>query len=227
MDSSFKSADELVEEIMRIHRSLPPRPGIDDVEAALILIRNADNEEQSRLELISRQKKRKSIPDELFNVLVEMQKHFLQFQTKEQKWEAVKLLELEHYHQLFDEMIQIASKCCAPSNIPNNSINNNNNSNSNNNTATSNSSSSSPSTNPALFAGANLDQSTPSSVSVSTSSTSRLSFDKESVKNPNLVSKDDSYVKTSKSTFYGGRSNEFSRPQIVDSTLKPSGKIVI
>ncbi|KAJ0445574.1 putative leucine-rich repeat domain superfamily [Helianthus annuus] len=230
MDSSLKSADEVVEEIMRIHRSLPARPGIDDVEAALILIRNADTEEQSKNDVISRQKRRKYIPEELFNVLVEMQKHFVQFQTKEQKRDAVKLLELEHYHQLFDEMIQRASKCCVPSNSSNN-VNNNVNNNVINNTQStaSNSSSSSPSTNSASFSGANLDQSTPSSMSMSTASTSRLSFDKESIKRSDLVTRDDSYVKNSKSTFYGGsigggglRLDEFSTPRIKDSSLKPA-----
>ncbi|KAJ0823641.1 putative leucine-rich repeat domain superfamily [Helianthus annuus] len=230
MDSSLKSADEVVEEIMRIHRSLPARPGIDDVEAALILIRNADTEEQSKTDVISRQKRRKYIPEELFNVLIEMQKHFVQFQTKEQKRDAVKLLELEHYHQLFDEMIQRASKCCVPSNSSNN-VNNNVNNNVINNTQStaSNSSSSLPSTNSASFSGANLDQSTPSSMSVSTASTSRLSFDKESIKRSDLVTRDDSYVKNSKSTFYGGsigggglRLDEFSTPRIKDSSLKPA-----
>ncbi|KVI02996.1 plant intracellular Ras-group-related LRR protein 4-like [Cynara cardunculus var. scolymus] len=205
MDSSAKSADEVVEEIMRIHRSLPPRPVIDDVEAAVILIRNADNEEQSRIESIARQKKRKHISEELFNVLVEMQKHLVHFQSKEQKREAVKLLDLENYHQLFDEMIQRASKCCAPSN--NNSTQ----------SVASSSSSSSPLTNPPS-----------SSVSVSTTSTSSLSFDKEPVKSPQFFTRDDSYVEKSKSSFHGGaiggglRSSEFFRPQIVDSTLKPA-----
>lgn len=240
-DSSIKSADEVVEEIMKIHRSLPPRPAIDDVEAALILIKNADNEQHSRIDVISRQKKRKYIPEELFNVLIEMQKHFVQFQNNEQKREAVKLLELENYHQLFDEMIQRASKCCTPSNNHNNNTHNSNsNSNSNNNSkaqsVASNSSSSSPTTNPASFAGANVDQSTSSSMSVSTASTSRLSFDKEVVKSSHLVTRDDSYVKNSKSSFYGGsigggfRSNESSRLRIVDSSLKPavtSGKIIM
>lgn len=199
MDLSTKSADEVVEEIMRIHRSLPARPRMDDVEAALILIRNADNEEQSRLENIDKQKKRKYIPEELFNVLMEMQKHLVQFQNKQEKKEAIKLLELENYHQIFDEMIQKASKCCAPSTNINTS--------------------SSPSTNSASSVSGAM--STPSSLSVSTASTGSLSFDKEPVKNSQLVTRDDSYVKSSsKSTFYGGfPSIEFSNPRIVNSTL--------
>ncbi|KAK9074829.1 hypothetical protein SSX86_003148 [Deinandra increscens subsp. villosa] len=221
MDSSLKSVDEVVEEIMRTHRSLPPRPETDEVEAALILIRNAEKEQQSRIEAVSRQKRRKYIPEELFNVLVEMRKHFVQFQCREQKREAVKLLELENYHQLFDEMIQRASKCCAPSSASNN-INDINDINKTRSLASiaSNSSGSSPpsSTNPASFSGAAFDQ--------STASNSRFSFDKELVKSSHLVTRDDSYVKNSKSAFYGSsigggfRSNELSRPQIVDSTLK-------
>lgn len=202
MDSSAKSVDEVVEEIMRIHKSLPPRPGIDDIEAAIILIRNADNEEQSRIEAISRQKKRKYIPEELFNILLEMQKQLVQFQTKEQKREAVKLLDLENCHQLFDEMIQRASKCCSPS--------------PSNNTPSSTSSSSSPSTNPASISTSSFDHSTPSS-------TSSLSFDKDHVKSSHLIIKDDSYVNKSKFYNNGGIvSSKFSKPQIFDSTLKPS-----
>ncbi|KAI3784617.1 hypothetical protein L1987_43719 [Smallanthus sonchifolius] len=74
-------------------------------------------EEQARLEAISRRKKGREILDELFNVLVEMQtwmqKHLVIFNAMEQKREVVKLLDLENYHLLFDEMIQRASKCVA------------------------------------------------------------------------------------------------------------------
>lgn len=114
MELSGKSVDEVLEEIMRIHRSLPPRPGIEDVEGAKILIRNLETEEQAKIEAIYRQKKRKDVPEELFSVLVEMQKNLVRFQSDEQKKEAIKLLDLEYYHQVFDEMIQRASSCCGP-----------------------------------------------------------------------------------------------------------------
>lgn len=202
MESAAKSVDEVLEEIMRIHRSLPPRPGIDDVEGAKILIRNLEAEEQAKFDAIVRQKKRKEVAEELFTILVEMQKNLVRFQSEEQKKEAIKLLDLENYHQLFDEMIQRASKCCSPS--------------PSNNTPSSTSSSSSPSTNPASISTSSFDHSTPSS-------TSSLSFDKDHVKSSHLIIKDDSYVNKSKFYNNGGIvSSKFSKPQIFDSTLKPS-----
>ncbi|KAH7660366.1 Leucine-rich repeat (LRR) protein associated with apoptosis in muscle tissue protein [Dioscorea alata] len=106
-----QSIDEIVQEIMTIHRSLPPRPCIDEVEAAVVLVRNLEQEEQSRIDAIARQKKAFEVPDELFSVLQEMQRSLVFFQCKEQKREAVKLLDLENIHQLFDELIQRASSC--------------------------------------------------------------------------------------------------------------------
>ncbi|KAI3794348.1 hypothetical protein L1987_36978 [Smallanthus sonchifolius] len=200
MDFGTKSVDEVLEEIMRIHRSLPPRPGIEDVEGAKILIRNLEAEEQAKIEAIGRQKKRKDVPDELFNVLVEMQKNFVRFQSDEQKREAVKLVDLENYHQLFDEMILRASTCCGP-----------NNSQSGASTSTSVSSYVSPNV-----------------VSVAAKPISSLYYDKEPVRTAELVTRDDSYVSKSKSVFNGDgirsgfQSSDVLKPQIVDSTLKPA-----
>lgn len=98
---------------MRIHRSLPARPGIDEVEAARGLIGNVEKEDQARLEAIARQSKGVDVPEELFMVLQEMQRNVLYYQSKEQKREAVKLLDLDNVHSLFDELIQRASKCVA------------------------------------------------------------------------------------------------------------------
>lgn len=205
MDTSTKSVDEVVEEIMRIHRSLPPRPGIEDIEGAKILIRNAESEQQSRLESIAKQRKRKDVPEELFNVLIEMQKHLVDFHTLEQKREAIKLLDLENYHILFDDMIQRASRCV----VPNGSDNNNNNNITQ--SVTSTSSSLSPLTTPASYSGVNF-----SSNSHST------------VKTSELFTRDDSYVNKSASTIHDDgirraiRSTDTSRPMIVDSTLTPT-----
>ncbi|KAK1410540.1 hypothetical protein QVD17_37077 [Tagetes erecta] len=173
MDLGAKSVDEVLEEIMRIHKSLPPRPGIEDVEGAKILIRNLETEEQAKIEAIMRQKKRKDVPDELFNVLVQMQKHFVRFQSDEQKREAVKLLDLENYHQLFDEMILRASSCCGSGGAE--SV-----------ASTSNSV---------------VSYASPSVVSVSQKPISSLLYDKEIVKASELVTRDDSYVSKSKSMF--------------------------
>lgn len=115
MESTAESVDQVVEEIMRIHRSLPARPGVDEVEAAKALIQNVDKEDQARLEAIARQTKSSNVPEELFMLLQEMQKSMVYFNSKEQKQEALKLLDLENLHQLFDEYIQRASTCVSSS----------------------------------------------------------------------------------------------------------------
>ncbi|CAA6672308.1 unnamed protein product [Spirodela intermedia] len=122
MGRFFRSTDEVVEEVKKIHRSLPPRPGIDEVDAAVALVRDADKEEQSRLEDIQKQKKGFDIPDELFSALLEMQKNLETFRCKDQKNDALKLLELEKAHVLFDELVQRASRCAASSSHGPNSL---------------------------------------------------------------------------------------------------------
>ncbi|XP_050366619.1 plant intracellular Ras-group-related LRR protein 4-like [Argentina anserina] len=110
-----ESVDQVVEEIMRIHRSLPPRPTVDEVEAAEALIENVDKEDQARLDAIAKQTKSHNVSEELFMVLQEMQKNMVYFHSREQKQEALKLLDLEHLHQLFDDYIQRASTCVSSS----------------------------------------------------------------------------------------------------------------
>ncbi|KAF8409890.1 hypothetical protein HHK36_002408 [Tetracentron sinense] len=206
MGSSLQSIDEVVEEIMRIHRSLPARPGIDDVEAAKILIRNVEQEDQSRLDAISRQRKSPEVPEELFFVLQEMQKNLVYFQSKEQKREALKLLDLENVYALFDEFVQRASKC-----LP---------STSNSNQADYSNSSISTTLSSFSTTSASVTQ-TNSSVA-----SSGIYSEKDSLRNPELITRDDSYVKKTKPTYYvdgnvvGPASS--SRLQILDSTLKPA-----
>ncbi|XP_071735344.1 plant intracellular Ras-group-related LRR protein 4-like [Rutidosis leptorrhynchoides] len=204
METGGKSVDEVLEEIMRIHRSLPTRPAIEDIEGAKILIRNLETEEQAKIESIVSQNKRKDVPEELFGVLLEMQNILLHFQIEEQKKEAVKLLDLEKYHQVFDEMIQRASNCCGPSSKGSTQYVA---------AATSNSS---------------FSYAVPSTVSANTKAVSSLYNDKEPVKASELFTRDDSYVSKSKSVFNGDglrpgfQSSDVLRPQIVDSTLKPA-----
>ncbi|KAL5983392.1 Plant intracellular Ras-group-related LRR protein 4 [Asimina triloba] len=111
MGPFLHSVDDAVEEIMKIHRSLPARPSLEDVEAAKALIRNVEKEEQSRMESISKQKKSADVPEELFFVLQEMQKNLVHVQSKDEKREALKLLDLENIHALFDDFVQRASRC--------------------------------------------------------------------------------------------------------------------
>ncbi|XP_068648794.1 plant intracellular Ras-group-related LRR protein 4-like [Aristolochia californica] len=111
MGTFAQSLEGVVEEIMRIHRCLPPRPSLEEVEAAKTLVRNVDKEEQTRIDSILRQRKGVDVPDELFSILQEMQKNLVLLQCKDQKREAVKLLDLENIHALFDEFVQRASRC--------------------------------------------------------------------------------------------------------------------
>ncbi|GAB2279380.1 Plant intracellular Ras-group- LRR protein 4 [Dionaea muscipula] len=107
------AVDGVVEEIMQMHRSLPPRPEIEDVEAARTLIRNLEREDQQKLDAIAKQTKNPGVPDELFFILQEMQRRLVQFQSKEEKKEALNLLDLDDAHQLFDCLIQRAAHCVA------------------------------------------------------------------------------------------------------------------
>ncbi|KAL0381196.1 UNVERIFIED_CONTAM: Plant intracellular Ras-group-related LRR protein 4 [Sesamum angustifolium] len=114
MELSAMTMDDAVEEIMRIHRLLPVRPGIDEVVAARTLIQNVEKEDQLRLEAIAKQSKGKDVPEELFRILQEMHKNIVHFQSKEQKRDAEKLLDLEGVHLAFDDLIQRASQCLQP-----------------------------------------------------------------------------------------------------------------
>ncbi|XAR73662.1 hypothetical protein NMG60_11007704 [Bertholletia excelsa] len=218
METSAKSIDEVVEEIMKIHRSLPTRPGIEEVEAAKTLVRNVEKEDLARLEAVARQRKSTEVPDELFMVLQEMQKNLVHFQSKEQKREALKLLDLENAYAVFDDLIQRASKCLpsasgTDSYQPSYSI-----------PSTSTNSSSLSLTNSASFSGGSL-----SSPFTATTSSSSFYHDREPAKPSQLFTRDDSYVKGAKATYYvdgtgvGLRSGDAAAPQILDSSLKSPG----
>ncbi|CAI9753297.1 unnamed protein product [Fraxinus pennsylvanica] len=219
MESSLMKVDEVVEEIMRIHRSLPGRPGIDEVEAAKTLIRNVEREDQLRLEAVARQSKAKDVPEELFKVFQEIQRILIHFQSAEQKGEALKLLDLEGVHLLFDDSIQRASKC-----LPSKPGSNNSQSNDVSDSSSRDSSSLS------LATSASFSGNSSNSPAMDTTTSSSLSYiEKERVKASEWFSKDDSYLKKTKTDFQvdgigiGIRSvGVLTGPQIVDSTLKPA-----
>ncbi|XP_011014476.1 PREDICTED: plant intracellular Ras-group-related LRR protein 4-like [Populus euphratica] len=210
--TNVKSVDQAVEGIMRIHRSLPTRPGIEEVEASKTLIRNVDKEEQAKLEAISKQTKSPDFPQELFMILQEMQKQLTFFQSRDQKREALKLLDLENVHNLFDEYIQRASKCLS-----------------------SPSSSSSPTSVSGFDFSSNYTNGGSSSFKGSAAAASfsidRSSMatssglyyaEKEPTRSAELFTRDDSYVKKSKSSFCSDGIGVSSTPHIADSTLKAS-----
>lgn len=183
----LQSIHGVVEEIMRIHKSLPPRPALDDVDAALGLIRNVEKEEQLRVEAIMKQRKGSNIPEELFFVLLEMQKKLVFFQSKEQKREALKLLDLDDVHTLFDELVQRASKC-----IP---------SSENYNAASDFSNGSVSTISGSLSSSAAATPSTSGSKSFTVSSGPVI--EKEIRSRPQLFAKDDSYLKKAKTSMRG------------------------
>lgn len=108
MVRAVTSMDEVVEEIMVIHRSLPPRPIMEEVEAALSVIENVENTKSMRLQMVNKRHKPVNVPIELFEVLQKMQINQIEFQAEEEKREALALLDLEDRHRLSDYLLQKA-----------------------------------------------------------------------------------------------------------------------
>ncbi|KAL2458005.1 Plant intracellular Ras-group-related LRR protein 4 [Abeliophyllum distichum] len=100
---------ETVEEIMKIYRSLPPRPSIEEVEASISVINTVESQERLRLEEISKQLPPQDVLPELFSVLQQVKKNMVLFQSYEQKKEAVHFVELDNIFNVFDGLIQKAS----------------------------------------------------------------------------------------------------------------------
>lgn len=203
--AAAKTVDGVVGEIMRMHKSLPARPDIEEVEAAKTLIRNIEREDQLKLEAIGRQTKGKAVPEELFFLYQEMQKAFVHFQSKEQKREAMKLLDLENAHNVFDELIQRVSQCISPNSDSGKSF-------------------SSAKTND-LSVGATGSGLKSRDLDSSVASTSFYDLEKKGPVKSELFTRDDSYVKKSKavnSAFQVDGFGSTAAPQIFDSTLKIS-----
>ncbi|XAR54828.1 hypothetical protein NMG60_11030134 [Bertholletia excelsa] len=101
---------EAVEEITKSYKSLPPRPTIEEVEAAISVINTSNDEEQARINEISSQTAPEGVSPELFSLLQQMRKQMVVFDSYEQRREALHLVELDKMLQKFDETIQRASK---------------------------------------------------------------------------------------------------------------------
>ncbi|CAL9028980.1 unnamed protein product [Prunus brigantina] len=100
---------ETVEEIMKLYKSLPPRPSIEEVEAAQSVLKTVNSEEEKKLEEISKQEKPENVPEELFSVLQEVKKTMVLFQSHDQRKEAAHVVEMEGLFQTFDDLIQTVS----------------------------------------------------------------------------------------------------------------------
>lgn len=213
MEKKLLSTDEVVAEIMKIHRSLPARPNIEEVEACRNLILDVEKEDQSRIDAISRQIKGKDVPDELFKILEQMQRSMVYYHSKEQKREALKLLDLENVHFLFDDLVQRAANCVSSP-------------------STSSSASYSRDYNMPLSASASSSGTSSSSAALTIGKTTTSSFysEKDTLKPSEYLSKDESVLKRASSFRDGIGFNSLSgdvfvKPQIHDSTLKTANSL--
>ncbi|PPS00176.1 hypothetical protein GOBAR_AA20501 [Gossypium barbadense] len=112
---------ETIQEIMRLYKSLPPRPSIEEVEAAKTVLQTADNEEKTKLEAISKDQHHhqplEGVPDELLSILQQVRKTMVLFQSHEQKKEALYLVEVDDMFETFDGLLQRASLLVSGDNL--------------------------------------------------------------------------------------------------------------
>ncbi|MFQ6657106.1 hypothetical protein Gotur_026917 [Gossypium turneri] len=112
---------ETIQEIMRLYKSLPPRPSIEEVEAAKTVLQTAENEEKTKLEAISKDHHHhqplEGVPDELLSILQQVRKTMVLFQSHEQKKEALYMVEVDDMFETFDGLIQRASLLVSGDNL--------------------------------------------------------------------------------------------------------------
>ncbi|XP_020261299.1 plant intracellular Ras-group-related LRR protein 5-like isoform X2 [Asparagus officinalis] len=101
---------EAIDEIMRLYRSLPPRPTIEQVEAAMAIIQTSTAEQELKLQEIDNLQKPPDVPDELFSILQQARKNLVLLQAHEQRKEAQHVVDLDLRFQVFEDLIQRASK---------------------------------------------------------------------------------------------------------------------
>jgi hypothetical protein len=112
---------DAVEELTRLYRELPPRPAVEEVEAAAAVLASADAEEEARLAEIAREEEAararapaQGVAAELFDVLLEARRNSVRLRALQQRKEAAHVVELERRFKLFDELIQRASRVVSP-----------------------------------------------------------------------------------------------------------------
>ncbi|KAI3505388.1 hypothetical protein L1887_27507 [Cichorium endivia] len=109
--ASSNSQTETIQEIMATYKSLPPRPAIEELEAAISVIKTVNTEEKQKLDEISIQICPQDVPPNLFSVLQKVRQTMVVFQSQEQRKEALHILDFDRIYQTFDELIQKASMC--------------------------------------------------------------------------------------------------------------------
>ncbi|KAI8546812.1 hypothetical protein RHMOL_Rhmol07G0148800 [Rhododendron molle] len=101
---------QAVEDITRAYKSLPPRPTIEEVEAATSVLHTINTSQHTKLEEISSQPGPHDVPPELFSLLQQVRKTQVLFHAHEQRKEAAHLVETDEMFRAFDELIQRASE---------------------------------------------------------------------------------------------------------------------
>ncbi|KAE8789025.1 plant intracellular Ras-group-related LRR protein 5-like [Hordeum vulgare] len=119
MAAAAATAD-VVEELTRVYRELPPRPAVEEVEAAAAVLASADAEEEARLADVAREeaarlREAEGVPRELLSVLREARRAAVRLRALQQRKEAAHVVELERRFKLLDGLIQRASRVVSPS----------------------------------------------------------------------------------------------------------------
>ncbi|KAK3024712.1 LOW QUALITY PROTEIN: hypothetical protein RJ639_042934 [Escallonia herrerae] len=101
---------QTVQEIMKLYKSLAPRPAIEEAEAALSVMKSVSTEEQIRLEEISNRVAPQDVPTELLSVLQQVQKAKVAFQSHDKRKDATHLIQLDkiikHLMSSFRELLR-------------------------------------------------------------------------------------------------------------------------
>eukprot|EP00249_Psilotum_nudum_P018052 c26617_g1_i1 orf=301-1902(-) len=100
------TVEGIIVEMLRLQKSLPPRPSLDDLEAALVEIKKADMVLASRLEELLTQRRSDGVPAVVFDSFQELKKDILEEQAREQKRAAEAIIKAEERHRRFDSLIQ-------------------------------------------------------------------------------------------------------------------------
>ncbi|XP_048532161.1 plant intracellular Ras-group-related LRR protein 5 [Triticum urartu] len=119
MAAAAATAD-VVEELTRVYRELPPRPAVEEVEAAAAVLASADAEEEARLADVAREeaarlREAEGVPGELLAVLREARRAAVRLRALQQRKEAAHVVELERRFKVLDGLIQRASRVVSPS----------------------------------------------------------------------------------------------------------------
>ncbi|KAJ3689578.1 hypothetical protein LUZ61_018742 [Rhynchospora tenuis] len=104
----------LIDELTSLYRSLPPRPTIEEVDAAMSIVNSSKSEEEAKLSELEKMERSTEVPEELFFVFKEAKRNWISLVAYEQRKDAVHVLNLDKRLQVFDELIQRASKTVSP-----------------------------------------------------------------------------------------------------------------